>query len=111
MDERQQPPDDVTVVDFALGGQLASGRSARTLLKKGGLRVTLVVLAPGGALAEHVAPGPITVQPLTGRISFRAAGREHPIEPGQLLAVAAGVPHAVHSVDGGSFLLTLARPD
>lgn len=85
-----------------------SGRSARTLVKNGTLRATLVELASGGELAEHRAEGPITVQPLRGRIVFRAAGAEREVGPGQLLTLAAGVPHAVRSVDGARFLLTLS---
>jgi quercetin dioxygenase-like cupin family protein len=85
-----------------------SGRNARTLLKEGSLRVTLVVLAPGGEIAEHHAPGPITVQPLEGRIRFTVAGQEHDLGPGQLLSVGAGVRHEVRSDDGAAFLLTVS---
>jgi hypothetical protein len=34
-----------------------SGRTARTLVKDGPLRVTLIELAPGEAIAEHRAEG------------------------------------------------------
>jgi quercetin dioxygenase-like cupin family protein len=86
------------------------GRSARTLVKDGPLRVTLTAIAPGGSIAEHSAEGPITVQPLTGTIRFAVGDQVHELRPGQLLAVAAGVRHAVSSDDGGSFLLTVALP-
>lgn len=85
-----------------------SGRSARTLIKQDALRVTLVVLGPGGEIADHSAEGPITVQPIDGRITLTADGREHRLGPGQLLALEAGVRHAVASEEGGAFLLTLA---
>jgi len=39
------------------------GRSARTLLKEGSLRVTLVMVRAGGHIAAHRAGGPITVSP------------------------------------------------
>ena len=84
-----------------------SGRRARTLVKDGPLRVTLVELDPGGTIAEHRADGPITVQPVEGRLLFTAGGREHDIGPGELLAVAAGVRHSVASPTGALFLLTL----
>ena len=84
------------------------GRSARTLVKDGPLRVTLVVRGAGGVLAEHRADGPITVQVLAGRILFRAGEDEWPLEPGDLLSLGAGVPHAVESREGGEFLLTVA---
>jgi quercetin dioxygenase-like cupin family protein len=85
-----------------------NGRNARTLIKDGPLRVTLVALAPGGAIAEHHADGPITVQPLTGQLRFNVLGRDHDLGPGQLLSVGAGIRHAVASTEGAVFLLTLA---
>lgn len=86
-----------------------SGRSARTLIKNGPLRATLVTIAAGAEIPEHQADGPITVQPLEGRIQFSVAGRVQDIGPGQLLSLGAGVRHAVASVSGATFLLTVAR--
>lgn len=86
-----------------------SGRNARTLLKSGPLRVTLVVVAPGGAIPEHRADGPITVQPLDGEIRFSLDGADHDLRPGQVLAAGPGIPHSVTSDKGGSFLLTVAQ--
>ena len=103
----------VRVVDLtaararAASGETPGGRTARTLAKEGPLRVVLVVLAAGGELAEHQAPGPITVQPLAGRLRFRALGHEREIGPGDLLIAAAGVRHAVTSAEGATFLLTV----
>jgi quercetin dioxygenase-like cupin family protein len=83
-----------------------SGRSARTLIKNGPLRITLVVLAPGGEIAEHTAPGPIAVQPLEGRLEFTVEGRIYDLTPGQILSAAGGVPHRVRSETGATFQLT-----
>lgn len=85
-----------------------STRSARSVVKNGTLRATLVSIAPGGEIPEHHADGPITVQPLQGRIRFTALGEAHDIGPGQLLALGAGVPHGVASASGATFLLTVA---
>lgn len=88
-----------------------SGRNARTLLKSGPLRVTLVVLAAGGEVAEHRADGPITVQPVQGRIRFTADGRDYDIGPGEILSAGPGIRHRVTSEQGATFLLTLAQPE
>lgn len=85
-------------------------RTARTLLKDGPLRMTLIVLEPGAEMAEHAAPGPITVQPVEGRIRFRAGDHEQLLVPGQVLSARAGVRHSVVSDDGASFLLTVVIP-
>ncbi|HSH46200.1 MAG TPA: cupin domain-containing protein [Longimicrobiales bacterium] len=86
-----------------------SGRNARTLLKSGSLRVTLIVLAAGGEIAEHHAEGPITVRPLDGQIQFTIGGTTHDVGPGQMLAAGPGVPHSVASEEGASFLLTVSH--
>lgn len=87
-----------------------SGRNARTLLKSGPLRVTLVVVAPGGEIPEHQAEGPITVQPVQGRVRFSAEGRHYDLGPGEVLAAGPGVRHSVTSEAGGAFLLTVSHP-
>ena len=110
--------DEVVVLDLSeersratqAGPLQASGRSARTRLKDGALRVTLVALAPGGQIPEHRADGPITVQPLAGRIRFIAMGVGHDLGPGEMLSLRAGIPHVVESDEGAAFLLTLALP-
>ena len=86
-----------------------SGRNARTLLKVGRMRATLIVLAPGGEIAEHQAEGPITVLPVRGTIRFTANSQDHDLRPGDLLSAAPGVRHRVTSEEGGAFLLTLMQ--
>ena len=85
-----------------------SGRTARTLVKEGSLRVTLIAVGPGGNIEEHRADGPITILPVSGRVRFRAGEDEWVLEEGDLLSLGAGVPHSVSSEDGCVFLLTLA---
>jgi len=89
--------------------QLATtSRSARTLVKNGSLRATLLGLAAGGALASHSADGPITVHVLEGTIEFEAEGKTWPLPAGSLFALDAGIQHSVRSPRGGAFLLTVS---
>ncbi|MBL8128806.1 MAG: cupin domain-containing protein [Thermomicrobiales bacterium] len=85
-----------------------SGRRAETLLKTPDLRVVLVTMRAGAELAEHTAPGTITVQALQGRFLFSTAEAEQELPPGALVSVAADVRHAVRCLEPGAFLLTLA---
>lgn len=87
-----------------------SGRNARTLVKQGGLRVTLVTVGVGGAIPEHRAEGPISVHVLTGCIRLQVGDTEYTLETGALATLAGGRPHSVTSDDGGSFLLTVCHP-
>lgn len=105
---------DVLVFDLAaeraLMGEPGSTRSARTLIKSGPLRVTLVALAPGGEIAEHHADGPITVHVLDGHVRFTAGDDHYDLDTGALLTAAGGVRHRVASERGGTFLLTVTQP-
>ena len=68
------------------------------------------MLGPGGGIPEHHSEGPILVQPLEGRIAFTVGGETHDLGPGQMLSTGPGVPHAVHSEEGATFLLTVSQP-
>lgn len=85
-------------------------RSARTLVKSGVLRVTLVTMDAGGHTADHHAEGPITIHVLSGDIRFEAGGRSVDLHAGQLLYAEAGLEHRVSSAQGGAFLLTVTHP-
>jgi quercetin dioxygenase-like cupin family protein len=87
------------------------GRTARTLLKDGPLRLTLTVLDAGAAIAEHSAGGPITIHVLAGTIRLHIDGREHLLESGSLVGAAAGVRHAVTADSDAAFLLTVVLPE
>lgn len=88
----------------------SASRIARTLVKNGPLRATLIGLAPGGALTPHSTEGPITVQVLEGEIEFEADGKAWSLPAGSMLALGAGVEHSARSAAGGIFLLTVAAP-
>jgi quercetin dioxygenase-like cupin family protein len=116
MAEQEQRGPTVLVVDLdaearALEHADERPRIARGLSRRGPLRVTLVSLAPGAGIEEHTAAGPITVQALRGELYFTAGGQEHRVRPGQLLTLAAGTPHTVHSEQGAAFLITLVQPE
>jgi len=85
----------------------SSGRRAETLLKTPALRVVLVTMRAGAELREHVAPGPITIQPLRGRFALLLGEEERELAPGVLVALAAATRHALRAVADGAFLLTI----
>lgn len=87
-----------------------SGRRSETLLKTPSLRVVLITMSAGTELADHSAPGPITVQPLQGRFALVVEGEEQEITPGTVVALVEGARHAVRAVETGAFLLTIGWP-
>lgn len=97
---------DAEIARYHPGGNEA-GRRAETLIKADGLRVVLVTMFTGIALHEHTAPGPITIHALSGRFVVRFEEDEREIGPGDLVSLATGVRHAVHTIEEGAFLLTI----
>ncbi|MDQ6612597.1 MAG: cupin domain-containing protein [Gemmatimonadota bacterium] len=83
------------------------GRSGRTLVKDGPLRLTMMGLAPGGVLPSHSAGGPVTIHVLEGEVIFSALDREYPLVSGDVLVIAPDVVHSARSTHGGLFLLTV----
>lgn len=84
-----------------------NGRNGITLVKNPEMRLVLQAMSAGSRLAEHHAPGPITVQVLEGEIEFSVGETVHTLHAGSLLALPARVPHSVHSAQESVFLLTL----
>jgi quercetin dioxygenase-like cupin family protein len=85
-----------------------NGRSGRTLVKEGPLRLTLIGLTAEGALPPHSTDNPVSIQVLQGDVTFFALDQQYALVAGDLLIVAAGVEHAAKSTLGASLLLTVA---
>ena len=86
-----------------------TGRSARTLVKDGPLRLTLIALAAGGSMPAHSAEGPVSIHLLEGDVVFEVEERDYPLVPGEVLVLASGVRHGVRSSAGCVFLLTVVH--
>lgn len=99
--------DHAQMIDQALLAK--HGRTSRTLVKEGPLRLTLVALAAGGSLPRHHADGPVTIQLLEGAVAFEALGRTYALSVGDSLVFAPGVEHSASSASGGLFLLTVVH--
>jgi quercetin dioxygenase-like cupin family protein len=99
---------DERMIDRALVAK--HGRSARTLVKEGPLRLTILALGAGGSLPAHRTEGPLTIHVLEGAVSFEAAGQGYDLAPGDVLVLARGVEHSARSAAGTVFLLTVVHP-
>lgn len=87
-----------------------SGRSAQTVF--GGhdqtLRQTLIALAGGRTLDEHVNPGEATLQVLHGRVRLTAPEASWDGGPGDLLLIPAE-RHGLEALEDCVVLLTVAK--
>ncbi len=78
-----------------------------TLLKTKSMEVLRLVMPAGKKIAEHKAPGEITVQCLEGRIVFTSQGQAKELVAGDLLYLTAAEPHAVEAIEDASVLVTI----
>src|SRR5690348_13794160 len=56
-------------------------RSAKTLAKSGGLRVTLVCMEPNSTMSPEASAGGATIQVLDGRLKVEADGSVYELRP------------------------------
>ena len=88
-----------------------SGRNARTLIKEGALRMTVITLAAGGGIPDHTAEGPILVHVLRGGLRFSVGDTAHELGEGDAIAIPARMRHELRSEQGASFLLIISHPE
>lgn len=112
----RQPEDGITFDLDALAAALRreelylrDGVASQTLIRTPDLRVLLMTLAAGKALAEHHARATASVQALSGRVRVQLPGRPTEVGPGSLLVLGGGLPHDVYAVEDSVLLLTLGK--
>src|SRR5437867_12617148 len=66
------------------------GRTARTIVKEGPLRLTVMGIAAGGDMPPHRTDAQVTIHLLEGEVTFTALGREYPLTAGDVLILAGG---------------------
>lgn len=100
-------PEEGMLRDLAAAG---GGRAAKTLVKEGPLRITLVTLRRGAALEEHQVTGPLSIQVLRGALRLDTRGGAVTLGADELAALDAGVAHAAEALDDTALLITVAMP-
>ena len=102
---------DLAKEDATLRAQAAaakSGRAAKTLVKEGRLRVTLIALRKGTALGAHAVQGDVTIQVLRGALELRIDDRPLRAARGAAVALQAGVRHDARATRDAAILITAA---
>jgi quercetin dioxygenase-like cupin family protein len=98
------------VIDIRpLGVPLAEAQTI-TLLRDAQLKVMRLVLPAGKELHEHAVDGPITMHCLQGAIDVTAQGSCRTLRGGELMYLAAKVPHALRALEDASMLVSIVLP-
>lgn len=84
-----------------------SGHRQMALFRRGPVTKVLFSFEEGGRLAEHSAPGLVSIHVLEGRLDVAADGREHEMEGGDVLVLDPNVPHDVRAIERSAMLLTV----
>jgi quercetin dioxygenase-like cupin family protein len=85
-----------------------SGRTAKTLIKEGRLRVTIIVMRKGAVLGAHQVEGAVNIHILRGRARVSAAGASTDLASGGLLVLQEEVPHTAEALSDCALLVTVA---
>ncbi len=93
---------------LAQAGAAPAGRSAKTVVKEGPLRVTLAALRREVALDEHQVTGPVSIQVLQGRLRLITGAGDIDLQAGEVAVLEAGVAHAARALDDCVLLITVA---
>tara|TARA_R110002111_G_scaffold194044_1_gene260250 strand:+ start:268 stop:603 length:336 start_codon:yes stop_codon:yes gene_type:complete len=95
------------VIDVRPLQQKIADTKTSTLLKTSDMEVLRLVMPAGKTIAEHKAPGEITVQCLEGRIKFSSGGGSQELVAGEMLYLNESEPHALQAIKDASVLVTI----
>jgi quercetin dioxygenase-like cupin family protein len=111
MTMRKLSLDAVAREQLKIANEDASRRSAKTVF--GGhehvLRQSVIALAQGAVLADHLSPGEATLQVLRGRVRLNAGKDSWDARTGDLLDIPDG-RQSVEALEPSVILLTVAKP-
>lgn len=87
-----------------------SGRAAKTLVKQGPLRITIVAMRQGAALQSHHVAGPVSIQAIRGRLRLTTHTGDIDVPAGGLVSLAGGEVHSAIALDDSAIVITFAEP-
>jgi quercetin dioxygenase-like cupin family protein len=86
-------------------------RSAITLAKSRGLRITLVVMGANSTMSPDATDGGATIQVIEGRLRVQSEGSMHELGPGQLMVLDQNLREPIQAAEQAAFLVTVAWPE
>lgn len=86
-------------------------RTAKTLAKSGGLRVTMVCLEANSSLAPEASAGGATIQVLEGRLRMQVDGTPHELGSGEIMVLEQNLREPIQAAEPTAFLLTVYWPE
>ena len=85
-----------------------TGRTAKTLVKEGPLRITMVALRKGANMTKHHVDGQVSIQVLRGRLTTWTEPGAMDLAASDVLVLNDGVEYAVSARTDCAFLITMS---
>jgi quercetin dioxygenase-like cupin family protein len=98
-----------TLTLAALVTPTAHGIASRVLAKTSGGNVTLFAFDAGQGLEEHTSPFDALVLVQEGALTLTIGGAKVPANPGTVVRMPGGVPHALDAAEPTRMLLVMLR--
>jgi len=83
----------------------------KVLLESSFSKEIRILLKQGQIMKEHKAPFPIIIHILDGEIDLGAEGSIHPLKKGDIITLAANIPHDLAALKDSIVRLTLSKHD
>jgi quercetin dioxygenase-like cupin family protein len=93
---------------LARAREARTGRTSKTLVKEGPLRMTLVALRKGAHMTKHHVDGQLSIHVLRGRLTIWTEPGTTELSGGDVLMLGDGVEHAVTARTDCAFLITMS---
>lgn len=84
-----------------------AGHRQIAIVRHGPMTIILFAFEANGILKEHRAEGAMTIQVLAGRLQIVVDEEAREVGPGELMAMAPGVPHSIRALEASDMLLTI----
>ena len=95
------------LINIAPLGDKFDAAVSHAFLKTEHIELMRLVLPAGKSMPEHWVEGEVTLQCLEGAFDLEAHGKRQTVQPGQMVYLAARVPHALHARENTSVLMTV----
>jgi len=85
-----------------------NGHRQMAVVRGASLTQLVFLFEADGHLAEHSAPGLVTIHVIRGSLEVEAADKTHHLGAGEILVLDAGLPHSVRASEPSAMLLSVS---
>jgi quercetin dioxygenase-like cupin family protein len=88
---------------------ISGARNSVTVVKTANLSIVLIAIKKDATLCGHEVDGPITLQVISGAVTFGVAGESRTLKAGTLIALDKAIPHDIQAMEDSELLLTIIK--